>query len=221
MSPNIETFDRDAQRRRYSRLYYHRALTIRYLIECVNDFTRREGDQALAFLDDHYTAPEGRKEFIHYKSQGTFGYKSSKRLHIDELDFCDSRSMLGLQAADLCTYAYQRTVTARDADPRAVALQKQPVASLRHRKQGSAKNLARPPLTPEARNPRTWRGSGDVELSTEDNLYTPGFSHPADTWSIPHAQFRTTDDVDYQHLHARFPTRALPLNALHFPSKSG
>ncbi len=119
----IETFDRDAQRRRYSRLYNHRTLTIGYLLECVNDFARREGDQALAFLDDHYTAPEGRKEFIHYKSQGTFGYKSSKLLHIDELDFCDSRSMLGLQAADLCTYVYQRTVTARDADPRAVALQ--------------------------------------------------------------------------------------------------
>lgn len=119
----IETFDRDAQRRKYKRLYNHRTLTIGYLLECVNDFARREGRIATAYLDDHYTAPEGRKEFIHYKSEGTFGYKSSKLAHINELDFFDSREMLGLQAADLCCYIYQRIVTANGANPRTVALQ--------------------------------------------------------------------------------------------------
>lgn len=119
----IEAIDREAQRRRYKYPYNHRNLAIGYLLERIDEYAESEGDLAKVFFDDHYTAPEGRKEFIRYKAQGTFGYKSSKLQQIIELDFRDSKEMLGLQASDLCTYAYQRTVTASNAAPQTVALQ--------------------------------------------------------------------------------------------------
>ncbi|WP_460502503.1 DUF3800 domain-containing protein [Corynebacterium aquatimens] len=74
----------------------------------VNSYALNNGDTAKCYLDDHYTAPEGRKEFVEYKATGEFGYRSSKLASIDELEFYDSKEKRGLQAADLCCYIYQR-----------------------------------------------------------------------------------------------------------------
>lgn len=119
----VETIDRHAHRERgYRYLYDHRKMAIGYLLERVNECAYQHRTEACAYLDDHYTAPEGRKEFVEYKATGTFGYKSSRLTHIKELDFHDSRTMFGLQAADLCCYVYKRTITAANAHPRAVKL---------------------------------------------------------------------------------------------------
>lgn len=116
----IETINRDAHRARgYRYLFNHRTIAISYLLERVNEFAAKNQTEACAYLDDHYTAPAGRKEFVQYKANGTFGYKSSKLAHIKELDFHDSRSMFGLQAADLCCYVYKRKLTATNAHPKA------------------------------------------------------------------------------------------------------
>ncbi|CAB0541157.1 DUF3800 domain-containing protein [Corynebacterium diphtheriae] len=119
----IEVIDREAQRRRYRYPYNHRKLAIGYILEKVNSYANCRGETVKAYLDDHYTAPEGRKEFIEYKATGTFGYKSSKLLNIEEMEFYDSRTLYGLQASDLCCYIYQRHLCAEKAHPRAKKLQ--------------------------------------------------------------------------------------------------
>lgn len=119
----VETIDRDAQRAKYKYPYNPRRLAIGYILEKVNGFAQVRGETAHAYLDNHYTAPEGRKEFVQYKSIGTFGYKSSKLGSIIEMDFYDSREQFGLQASDLCCYAYQRKLCATDVNPRVKRLQ--------------------------------------------------------------------------------------------------
>lgn len=126
----VETIDREEQRKRYKTVFNHRSLAIGFILERVNEFALRHREEVLTYLDDHYTAPAGRKEFIAYKATGTFGYKSSRLEAIRELDFFDSRSMFGLQAADLCCYAYQRNLCARKSHPKTVKLQEKMWTSL-------------------------------------------------------------------------------------------
>jgi len=106
----VETIDRRAQERKYRYVYNARTVAISYILERVNTYALMHNDTAKCYLDDHYTAPEGPKEFIEYKATGTFGYKSSKLANIDELEFYDSKDERGLQAADLCCYVYQRHI---------------------------------------------------------------------------------------------------------------
>lgn len=114
----IETIDRNAQQKRYKYVHDHRTIAIGYILERANEYAFRKDEKVVAYLDDHYTAPEGRKEFVQYKATGTFGYKSSRLAHIDELHFEDSRSKIGLQASDLCCYIYQRILCVQNPSPR-------------------------------------------------------------------------------------------------------
>ncbi|MGP5082567.1 DUF3800 domain-containing protein [Corynebacterium variabile] len=132
----VECIDRVRQAERYVRLYNHRSTAIGYILERVHEYAHRLNEHAVTYLDDHYTAPAGRKEFIQYKSLGTFGYRSSRLDRIDEMDFHDSREFRGLQAADLCTYIYNRVTNCSDAVPKAVTAQNRlwdSIASIRSR----------------------------------------------------------------------------------------
>lgn len=91
--------------------------------QSTNSMRAGMGEIVKAYLDDHYTAPEGRKEFIEYKENGTFGYRSSKLKNIVEMEFYDSKSHYGLQASDLCCYIYQRHLCVTDAHPKVQKLQ--------------------------------------------------------------------------------------------------
>ncbi|WP_290599303.1 DUF3800 domain-containing protein [Lawsonella sp.] len=119
-----EGIDRKHLERRYgSRAYDPRSIAISYLLERVNEYCIRKNDTVVAILDDHYTAPEGRKSFIRYKDQGTFGYRSSCLPQIMSIDFRDSRSIRALQAADLCCYTINRYYTRRDVSARVAKTQ--------------------------------------------------------------------------------------------------
>lgn len=119
----IETIDREAQRRRYRTVHNHRRIAIGYILERINEYAGRNGQRVEAYLDDHYTAPAGRREFLEYKQRGTFGYRSSQLPNVTQLDFYDSRKMWGLQASDLCCYIYNRQLTAKNANKRVKKLQ--------------------------------------------------------------------------------------------------
>lgn len=119
----IECIDRKTQAQRYRYVYNHRTVCIGYILERINEFAQSRRDTATVYLDDHYTAEEGRKEFVHYRQNGTFGYKRSKLQQIASMDFHNSREYRGLQAADLCTYIANRIHTQKDAHPKVVKLQ--------------------------------------------------------------------------------------------------
>lgn len=80
----VETIDRRAQERKYRYAFNARRVAIGYILERVNAYAYTHNEVAKCYLDDHYTAPEGRKEFVEYKARGTFGYKSSKLANIEE-----------------------------------------------------------------------------------------------------------------------------------------
>ena len=89
----------------------------------MDEYASKSNEIAKCYLDDHYTAPEGRKEFVEYKAKGTFGYRSSKLANIEEMEFYDSRLERGLQAADLCCYVYQRRLNVKVGNPKMLATQ--------------------------------------------------------------------------------------------------
>lgn len=119
----VETIDRHEQAKKYRNAYNPRTVAIGYILERVNEYASKGNEIAKCYLDDHYTAPEGRKEFIEYKAKGTFGYRSSKLANIEEMEFYDSRLERGLQAADLCCYVYQRRLNVKVGNPKMLATQ--------------------------------------------------------------------------------------------------
>ncbi|MCG7438667.1 DUF3800 domain-containing protein [Corynebacterium freneyi] len=121
----VECIDRVAQSECYARPFNHRTISIGFILERINEFAEKHDETVTVYLDDHYTAEEGRKEFVNYKANGTFGFRSSKLARIDSLDFYDSRAHRGLQAADLCTYIANRILTQKAAAPKVVKLQNQ------------------------------------------------------------------------------------------------
>ena len=57
----VETIDRVKQAKRYTVPFNHRTVAIGFILERVNEFAGRSDYPVRAYLDDHYTAPEGRK----------------------------------------------------------------------------------------------------------------------------------------------------------------
>ncbi|MGV0432952.1 DUF3800 domain-containing protein [Corynebacterium sp. 20_84] len=58
----VETIDRRAQEKKYRYVYKARTVAISFILERVNSYALIQGETAKCYLDDHYTAPEGRKE---------------------------------------------------------------------------------------------------------------------------------------------------------------
>lgn len=119
----VETIDRHRQAERYRYPWNARSIAIGFILERVNAYANLQNDMVNCYLDDHYTAPAGRKEFVQYKAIGTFGYKSSKLPYVKELEFYDSKSQSGLQAADLCCYIYQRRLTVTTGNTKMLSTQ--------------------------------------------------------------------------------------------------
>ena len=118
-----ETIDKVAQAEKYVNAWNPRTVGIGYILERVNEYASRHNEQVTCYLDDHYTAPEGRKEFVEYKANGTFGYRSSRLANITELEFYDSKDYRGLQAADLCCYTYHRKLNVTSGPPKMLKTQ--------------------------------------------------------------------------------------------------
>ncbi|WP_284785817.1 DUF3800 domain-containing protein [Corynebacterium rhinophilum] len=119
----VECINRSKQERRYVRPYDPRDLAISFTLERINEFCTWNEEKSHVLLDDHYTAEESRKNFIKYRTDGTFGYKSSKLARVESFDFYDSKTKWGLQAADLCTYIANRIISKPSTNPKVVKLQ--------------------------------------------------------------------------------------------------
>lgn len=119
----VECINRRKQEKRYVRPFDPRDLAISFTLERVNEFCTGNEENSHVLLDDHYTAEESRKNFMKYRTDGTFGYKPSKLDRVTSFDFYDSKTRWGLQAADLCTYIANRVISKPSTNPKAVRLQ--------------------------------------------------------------------------------------------------
>ncbi|EXF24369.1 hypothetical protein BG28_06525 [Nesterenkonia sp. AN1] len=118
----IEGIDIAAQKARgYPNLEPAREVAFRYLFERIDECAG-PGQRVQIHADDHHTAEVSRSNFTRYQIVGTHGYKSSKLQSIEpNMLFEDSQFELGLQAADLITYIYNRCKTIVEVDERATA----------------------------------------------------------------------------------------------------
>lgn len=118
-----------------SKLYAHasspRELAFRYLLERINECAVN-GETIQLHADEHHTAEESRSNFASYQGTGTLGYKSSKLENLEPgILFEDSQYELGLQAADLVTYIYNRKRTVTETDERATKAKKRMMHTIR------------------------------------------------------------------------------------------
>lgn len=122
----IEGIDIAAQKARgYKSLTPPRELALGYLLERVNDCGREAiAEPVRVVADQHHTSEVSRSNFNNYRLLGTPGYRSSTLPHIESpLQFAASHTSRLLQAADLVTYIYNRQITIRNRDPRAMKAQ--------------------------------------------------------------------------------------------------
>lgn len=111
---HIQGIDVNAHRARYTRPHPPREVAFSHLFERINDCAS-PGEKVQVHADDHHTADVSRSNFSRYQVTGTYGYRPSRLTRIEpEILFEDSEYELGLQAADLVTYIYNRFKTVEE-----------------------------------------------------------------------------------------------------------
>lgn len=101
--------------RGYPQVTPARELAFSHLFERINDCCNAEEPAIKVVADEHHTAEISRSNFSHYRSVGTYGWRSSYLPNIDsEIDFVPSHTSRALQAADVVTYIYNRLVTVQE-----------------------------------------------------------------------------------------------------------
>lgn len=84
-------------------------IALRHMLERVNDRCSRHGNECLVEADMISRSQDFREAIEGYTRSGTPGYRPSKLGNIEQpIDFVDSRSSRGIQAADISVYLTRR-----------------------------------------------------------------------------------------------------------------
>ncbi|MCV7176754.1 DUF3800 domain-containing protein [Mycolicibacterium sphagni] len=100
-------------------------VTLRHLLERVHDecqWRRCRSTVTADILDESDTATAAIAGFVR---KATPGYRSTRLCHIEPMNYVDSQTSLGVQAADVVTYAARRHLEVRDGHPRALKAARQ------------------------------------------------------------------------------------------------
>ncbi|WP_146341124.1 DUF3800 domain-containing protein [Nesterenkonia sp. NBAIMH1] len=108
----IEGIDINEHRARpYKTHFPAREVALNYLLEKIQSCSKPH-ERVQVHADDHHTAEQSRSNFARYQREGTFGWKSTTLdCLMPDILFEDSKYELGLQAADLVTWLYNRRMT--------------------------------------------------------------------------------------------------------------
>ncbi|MFD7045371.1 DUF3800 domain-containing protein [Rhodococcus jostii] len=102
------------------------AICLRHLLERVEDRCSRSGDRSTVTADILDESDTAAKVIAGYGTRRTPGYRPTRLGRIDHpIQYVDSRTSLGVQAADVVTYILRRHLEVTNAHPKAVKATRQ------------------------------------------------------------------------------------------------
>lgn len=102
------------------------AISLRHLLERVEDRCQLIGERSTVTADILDESDTAAKVIAGYGIRRTPGYRPTKLSHIEHpIRYVDSRTSLGVQAADIVTYILRRHLEVTDAHPKALKATRQ------------------------------------------------------------------------------------------------
>jgi hypothetical protein len=120
---NVDIFlrglDCKRHRARYKTPYPEHEVVLMHMLERLNEFGCRNGEQILVIADELNDPNRHRQNLHGFRQAGTSGYRSSQLPNIlDTLHFVPSEHSRLIQAADLVTFLHRRRQTIRETNPK-------------------------------------------------------------------------------------------------------
>jgi hypothetical protein len=116
----LRRIDKAGQAARYARPQRAHEVALQYLLEDLNDYASRIGEQVLVLADEVHSEARHRTNFRWFKTMGTPGYRQTTLdAVLDTIYFGPSDHSRLLQAANLAAFMYLRRKTVTENDPRA------------------------------------------------------------------------------------------------------
>lgn len=118
----LRGLDCQRHRARYSDPWPEHEVVLQHLLERLDDFGRRYGEQVLVIADELSDPDRHRAKLNAFRLDGTPGYRSSRLTNIlDTLHFVPSQHSRLVQAADLVAFLHRRRTTISESNPKATA----------------------------------------------------------------------------------------------------
>ncbi|MFD6444230.1 DUF3800 domain-containing protein [Promicromonospora sp. NPDC060204] len=120
----IEGLDRQGFRDRYADQHDEHITVLLHLLEKLNRYANRRGEDLVVIADEHRTAKSAQAALRRARRERIWGYRGKPQRIADTVYFVSSAGSRLVQAADLVAFLYQRLADGVDRDERAAAANK-------------------------------------------------------------------------------------------------
>jgi hypothetical protein len=117
----IEGLDRKGFRDRYADQHDEHITVLLHLLEKLNRYANRHGEDLVVIADEHRTAKSAQAALRKARRERVWGYRGKPQRIADTVYFVSSAGSRLVQAADLVAFLYQRLADGVDRDERAAA----------------------------------------------------------------------------------------------------
>jgi hypothetical protein len=117
----VEGLDRRLFRERYADDRDEHVATLLHLLEKLDRYARRRGDDLVVVADEHHTALAAQEALRATRTGPTWGYRGRPQSLLDTVYFVSSTMSRPVQAADMVAYLHQRISDVVETDGRAAA----------------------------------------------------------------------------------------------------
>ncbi|MCP2264215.1 DUF3800 domain-containing protein [Promicromonospora thailandica] len=120
----VEGLDRKSFRDRYAGRHDEHVTTLLHLLEKLNRYANRRGEDLIVIADEHRTARSAQAALRQARRERVWGYRGKPQRIADTVYFVSSAGSRLVQAADLVAFLYQRLADGVDRNERAAAANK-------------------------------------------------------------------------------------------------
>lgn len=120
----IEGLDREGFRTRYADEHDEHITVLLHLLEKLNRYASRHGEDLIVIADEHRTARSAQAALRKARREKIWGYRGKPQRIADTVYFVSSAGSRLVQAADLVAFLYQRLADGVDRNERAAATNK-------------------------------------------------------------------------------------------------
>jgi hypothetical protein len=120
----IEGLNRQGFRDRYADQHDEHIAVLLHLLEKLNRYANRRGEDLVVIADEHRTAKSAQAALRRARRERIWGYRGRPQRIADTVYFVSSAGSRLVQAADLVAFLYQRLADGVDRDARAAVANK-------------------------------------------------------------------------------------------------
>jgi hypothetical protein len=115
----VEGLDRGRFQSRYADEHDEHVTTLLHLLEKLDRYADRRGQDLIVVADEHHTARAAQEALRGTRSRAVWGYRGHPRRVVDTIYFVSSEMSRLVQAADMVAFLHQRVADVVETDKRA------------------------------------------------------------------------------------------------------